>query len=79
MQQAIDFSPDCERIKVPTLIVSGQDDLDQIVPTEVTRRYQRLISGARYVQIERSGHIGLLTHPAQFADIVSGFINGNGH
>jgi len=79
MQQALDFAPDCERIKVPTLIVSGQDDLDQIVPAEVTRRYQQLISGARYVQIERSGHIGLLTHPAQFADIVSGFINGNGH
>ena len=55
MQQALDFAPDCERIKVPTLIISGQDDLDQIVPAEVTRRYQQLISGARYVQIEALG------------------------
>jgi pimeloyl-ACP methyl ester carboxylesterase len=79
IQQAVDFAPDCGRINVPTLIVSGQDELDQIVPAEVTRRYQQLIRGAQYVQIKRSGHIGLLTHPAQFADIVSGFINGNGH
>lgn len=79
MQQQLDFAPDCERIAVPTLIVTGEDDLDQIVPAAVTRRYQQLIPGARYVQMKRSGHIGLLTHPAQFADIVTGFINGNGH
>ena len=79
MQQQLDFAPDCERIKAPTLIVTGEDDLDQIVPAEVTRQYRRLIPGARYVQIKRSGHIGLLTHPTQFADIVTGFTNANGH
>jgi len=79
MQQRLDFASDCERINVPTLIVTGEDGLDQIVPAEVTRKYRQLIPGARYVQIKRSGHIGLLTHPAQFADIVTGFINGNGH
>jgi 3-oxoadipate enol-lactonase len=79
LQQAMDFAPDCARIKVPTLIVTGEDGLDRIVPTEVTRRYQQLIQGAQYAQMKRSGHLGLLTHPAEFADIVSGFINGNGH
>jgi 3-oxoadipate enol-lactonase len=79
MQQELDFAPDCERIKVPTLVVTGEDGLDQVVPAEVTRRYQQLIPGARYVQIKRSGHIGLLTHPAQFANIVTGFINASGH
>jgi pimeloyl-ACP methyl ester carboxylesterase len=79
MQQRVDFASDCERIKVPTLIVTGEDGLDHIVPARVTREYRRLIPGARYVQMKRSGHIGLLTRPAQFADIVTGFINGNGH
>jgi pimeloyl-ACP methyl ester carboxylesterase len=79
LQQEIDFAPDCARVQVPTLIVTGEDDLDRIVPAEVTRRYRQLIPGARYVQMKRSGHIGLLTQPAQFADIVTGFINGNGH
>jgi len=79
MQQQLDFAPDCQRIKVPTLIVTGEDGLDQVVPVEVTRQYRQLIPGARYVQIKRSGHIGMLTHPAQFADIVTGFIHGNDH
>jgi len=79
MQQQLDFTPDCERVQAPTLVVTGEDALDQVVPAEVTRRYQELIPGAQYVQIKRSGHIGLLTRPAQFADIVTGFINANGH
>jgi pimeloyl-ACP methyl ester carboxylesterase len=79
LQQQLDFTPDCARVRVPTLIVTGEDDLDRIIPAEVTRRYRQLIPGARYVQMKRSGHLGLLTHPAQFADIVTGFINGNGH
>ncbi|MFL6278726.1 MAG: alpha/beta fold hydrolase [Vicinamibacterales bacterium] len=79
LQQGQDFVPDCARITAPTLIVTGEDDLDQIVPPEVTRHYRQLIRGAQYVQMKRSGHIGLLTHPAQFAGIVSGFINANGH
>ncbi len=79
MQQQLDFAADCERIKVPTLIITGEDGLDQVVPAEVTRRYQQLIPGTHYVQLKRSGHIGLLTHAAQFADIVTGFINANGH
>ena len=79
MQQQLDFAPDCQRIKVPTLIVTGEDGLDRVVPVEVTRQYRQLIPGARYVQIKRSGHIGMLTHPAQFADIVTGFIHGNDH
>jgi pimeloyl-ACP methyl ester carboxylesterase len=79
LQQQLDFVPDCARVKAPTLIVTGEDGLDQVVPAEVTRRYRQLIPGAHYVQMKRSGHIGMLTHPAQFADIVSGFINGNGH
>lgn len=79
IQQQQDFAPDCERIKTPTLVVSGEDGLDHVVPAEVTRQYQVLIPGARYVQMKRSGHIGLLTQPAQFADIVTGFINAYGH
>ena len=79
LQQAMDFAPDCARISVPTLIVTGEDGLDKVVPAEVTRRYRQLIPGAQYVQMKRAGHIGLLTHPEQFADIVTGFINANGH
>lgn len=77
LQQRTDFTPDCAAVEAPTLVVTGEDDLDRIVPTDVTRRYVTLIPGARYARMDRSGHIGILTHPAQFADIVSEFVHQN--
>jgi 3-oxoadipate enol-lactonase len=79
LQQNIDFAPDCAQVKAPTLVVTGEDHLDKIVPTEITRRYAELIPGAQYARLERTGHIGLLTHPQRFAEIVSGFIDANNH
>lgn len=79
LQQALDFAPDCAAIKAPTLVVTGEDGLDRVVPVEVTRRYLALIPGAHYARIERSGHIGMLTRPARFADIVSRFVHANHH
>jgi 3-oxoadipate enol-lactonase len=77
LQQSLDFGPDCALVKAPTLVVTGEDGLDFVVPPEVTRRYLTLIPGAQYGKIERSGHIGLLTRPGKFAEIVDGFL-GNG-
>jgi pimeloyl-ACP methyl ester carboxylesterase len=74
MQQRLDFFPDCARITVPTLVLSGEDELDRVVPTEVTRQYEALIPGAQYARLERSGHIGLITRPAQYAEIVAAFV-----
>jgi 3-oxoadipate enol-lactonase len=75
LQQCIDFAPDCALVTVPTLVVTGEDGLDQVVPPDVTRRYLTLIPGAQYMKLERSGHIGLLTRPSRFAEIVESFLN----
>ncbi len=77
LQQRTDFTADCAAVEAPTLVVTGEDDLDRIVPTDVTRRYRTLIPGARYARMDRSGHIGILTRPAQFAEIVSEFVHEN--
>ncbi len=74
LQQSLDFAPDCARVTAPTLVVTGEDGLDRVVPAGITRRYLTLIPGARYVKIERSGHIGMLTRPAEFAGIVGSFL-----
>jgi 3-oxoadipate enol-lactonase len=74
LQQSIDFAPDCALVKAPTLIVTGEDGLDFVVPPDVTRRYLTMIPGSEYVKLERSGHIGMLTRSSQFAEIVSGFL-----
>ncbi len=79
MQQARDFTADCARVQAPTLVITGEDGLDHVVPVDVTRRYETLIDGAQYTRIDRSGHIGMLTQPARFADIVTGFVHANHH
>ena len=74
-QQSIDFRPDCDRIEAPTLVVTGEPGLDRIVPVESTMRYLEMIPGARYARIPRTGHLGLITRPGDFAAIVSPFVH----
>ena len=73
-QQRIDFSGDCRAVRAPTLVISGEPHLDRIIPTESTRRYVELIPGARYVQLERTGHLGLVTRPQEWARVVGDFV-----
>jgi pimeloyl-ACP methyl ester carboxylesterase len=61
-------------VAAPTLVLSGEDELDRIVPAAVTRQYQTLIRGAQYEKMERSGHIGIITRSKHFASIVGGFL-----
>jgi pimeloyl-ACP methyl ester carboxylesterase len=70
-----DFRPDCEGVAAPTLVVTGEDGLDCVVPSSSTREYARLIRDARYEKIDRTGHIGLVTRPDRFADMVADFIH----
>jgi pimeloyl-ACP methyl ester carboxylesterase len=74
VQQAIDFAPDCARVQAPTLVITGEESLDRIVPVPITRRYESLIPGARYEMIEATGHLGVLTRPERFAELVAGFV-----
>jgi pimeloyl-ACP methyl ester carboxylesterase len=69
----VDFVDCCRRIGVPTLILTGEPGLDRIVPVDQTRRYQDLISGAEVATIERTGHLGTITRPRRFAEIVKRF------
>ena len=73
----VDLSADCERITAPALVITGEPQLDRVVPIESTRRYANLIRRAKYVMIERTGHNGLITRPRYFAEIVSEFVNAN--
>jgi pimeloyl-ACP methyl ester carboxylesterase len=78
-QQADDFSGDGARVKAPTLVVTGEDSLDHVVPPSVTRAYLSMIPGASYRKLEGTGHIGMITQPRRFAHIVSDFVHANSH
>jgi pimeloyl-ACP methyl ester carboxylesterase len=71
---AIDFGDTASRIDAPTLVVTGEERLDRVVPVESTREYALHIRGARSARLERTGHMGTLTRPDRFADLVGAFV-----
>ena len=77
--QAVDFTSDCASITAPTLVLSGDEPLDRVVPVATTRRYADVIRGARYEQMKGTGHLGVLTQPSRFARLVSDFVHANSH
>lgn len=66
---------DPSRIEAPALVITGEDGLDRIVPPAQTREYVHRLSNARHVTLQRTGHIGLVTRPDAFAEIVHRFAN----
>ena len=75
--EQLDLVADCRRIQAPTLVMTGDRELDHVVPVESTRRYAECINGARYVLMEKTGHLGVLTRPRQFAEVAVEFINAS--
>lgn len=73
----IDFQAPHDAVAVPTLIVTGEEGLDRVVPVGSTRAYASLIPHAEYQVIHGTGHMAVLTQPARFADIVSGFVHAH--
>jgi pimeloyl-ACP methyl ester carboxylesterase len=68
-----DFEDDCARVKAPTLVVTGERDLDRVVPSDDTLRYLNLIPGSSFELFEGTGHLGTVLAPERFAAIVSRF------
>jgi len=68
-----DAAAACARITAPTLVITGEPQLDYVVPVDGTSQYAKLIAGASAVVIERTGHQGSLTRPAAFAAAIDAF------
>jgi 3-oxoadipate enol-lactonase len=66
---------ECARITAPTLVITGEADLDRVVPQSSTIEYLSLVHGARHVVLARTGHVGILTTPQAFAQIVGQFVD----
>lgn len=62
------------RVDVPALVITGDAALDRVVPVQATREYLRLLPQARAVTVERTGHLGFITRPAAFAEVVAAFV-----
>lgn len=75
---AVDLEGTLARLKVRTLVVTGEDRLDRVVPPMLTREYLRLWPHAASVVLPRTGHLGLITRPDAFAEVVCAFARGGG-
>jgi pimeloyl-ACP methyl ester carboxylesterase len=67
------FEYDCARVVAPTLVVSGERNLDHVVEYDESMDYLRLIPGSCFELFERTGHLGIVSAPDRFAAIVSRF------
>ena len=65
---------DHRAIQAPTLLMTGEPELDRVVPVAVTRRYLSQIAGARHVVLARTGHLGVLTQPDRFSEVITAFV-----
>ena len=68
---------DLRAIASRALIVTGERELDNVVPVAITERYMTELQSAQHVVLERTGHIGIVTRPDMFATLLSRFLDGD--
>jgi pimeloyl-ACP methyl ester carboxylesterase len=70
----LDLSPELPTVRAHGLLISGEERLERVVPVSRTREYLAMWPQARAVTLANTGHLGSITRPAEFADIVATFI-----
>ncbi|MCX7717032.1 MAG: alpha/beta hydrolase [Candidatus Sumerlaeaceae bacterium] len=66
MRNRPDSTPDLAAIKVPTLVVSGEQD--RVTPPSLMEEMARLIRGSRFLTIPEAGHLAPLENPNPLND-----------
>jgi pimeloyl-ACP methyl ester carboxylesterase len=74
MLETVNLSAGLDRVDVPTLVITGDAALDRVVPVSQTKEYLRIWPRAAYASLPRTGHLGLITRPEEFANLVSAFL-----
>ncbi len=72
MLDGFDVSDRLWRLDVPALVLAGSRDV--VIPPSRQRALAESIAGASYAQVEGAGHVGFLTHRAEVADHLAGFV-----
>jgi len=71
----LSLGDDLGRVRVPTLIVTGEPQLDRVVPVACTTEYLHMWPHATHVVLAHTGHLGLITRPDEFARVVTSFVD----
>jgi 3-oxoadipate enol-lactonase len=70
-----DLTVDASRIKVPTLVVVG--DQDGSTPPDLVKATANRIPGAKFNIIKGCGHLPCIEQPQRLAELLTGFMNGD--
>jgi pimeloyl-ACP methyl ester carboxylesterase len=62
-----------DKIKAPTLIVWGHDDM--LIPLAMGEQFHKGIAGSQMIVMDGTGHIPMVGKPAEFNDAVGKFLN----
>jgi len=71
---SVRIDAELSRVKVPTLVVTGEEALERVVPPRLTREYAAIWPHARVETLRRTGHLGMITRPHEFATLVTRFL-----
>jgi pimeloyl-ACP methyl ester carboxylesterase len=74
LSSVLGIEAELARVKVPALLVTGEESLERVVPPRLTREYLKIWPHARMETLARTGHLGLITRPREFATCVSRFV-----
>ena len=77
MVASLDVERELAAVRCPTLVVTGEPSLDRVVPVALTRDYHRIWPHATKAVLERTGHLGPITRPDEFARLVVSFADQN--
>jgi 3-oxoadipate enol-lactonase len=72
--EAVKLDRELAGLHIPTLVITGDAALDNVVPVRLTEEYTRIWPHAERQTIARTGHLGLITRPDAFAYAVERFI-----
>ena len=71
--ERIELRPELARVGAPALVLTGEGSLDRVVPVAATREYLQMWPHASVATLARTGHLGLVTRPDEFARLVVDF------
>jgi pimeloyl-ACP methyl ester carboxylesterase len=77
MVASLDINGELGQLNRPTLVMTGEPALDRVVPVALTREYHRIWPHATKAVLPRTGHLGLVTTPAEFARLIASFTDQN--
>jgi pimeloyl-ACP methyl ester carboxylesterase len=71
---ALELEGELKSVRAPVLIVTGDPALERVVPVQLTEQYLKLWPRARTATLAHTGHLGSITRPGEFAQLVVPFV-----